>query len=434
MGKITVICNLTLDGVMQAPGRAAEDTRDGFEYGGWATPYSSDAMGRLLGDTGRASLLLGRRTYADFADFWPKQDPNPYTEALDKQQKYVVSTTLTEPLPWANSTVVKAADIAELKQSQNLLIFGSGVLINSIQDQIDEYKLLIHPLTLGTGRRLFTDHQELRLTDTVTTTTGVVIGTYLPKLSGDCGQLQGGVVAGEGEGRDAGVRAEGCADREVARDAADAVGEEARGEEVGRHGDSAGTAARAAGVSCCAGEDLGQAFACAGDVADLYRAVDAFGEQRGGGGAVEEGATVRRTGGGEDNTVDRSQVHASGEAVDENVGEDGIRTESASCMDQAGPPIRLAGDVHRSVIPAAQQQRHHHRFIAISNHSVDQPGQRRYVDIHEPQRDRQLRPLCGHQPNQRMHLTNTPRIRSSMGSCNQINSHDGAPTGSTARR
>ncbi|GAA1556750.1 dihydrofolate reductase family protein [Kribbella sancticallisti] len=180
MGKITVVCNLTLDGVMQAPGRPDEDTRDGFEYGGWAVPYSRDAMGRLMGDTGQGALLLGRRTYEGFADFWPKQTDNPYTEVLNRQQKYVVSNTLTDPLPWANSTVVKAADLEELKQDQNLVILGSGELIGSIHEQIHEYKLLIHPLTLGTGRRLFNGHTALELIDTVTTTTGVILATYRP--------------------------------------------------------------------------------------------------------------------------------------------------------------------------------------------------------------------------------------------------------------
>ncbi|MFC5263657.1 dihydrofolate reductase family protein [Kribbella qitaiheensis] len=184
MGKIVVVCNLTLDGVMQAPGRPDEDTRGGFEYGGWAVPYSHDAMGRVMGDPGAepAALLLGRRTYEDFADFWPKQEDNPYTEALNRQQKYVVSNTLAEPLPWANSTVVKAADIPALEEAQNLIILGSGALISSIQGQIDEYKLLIHPLVLGTGKRLFDPaaRQDLELTDSVTTTTGVIIATCRP--------------------------------------------------------------------------------------------------------------------------------------------------------------------------------------------------------------------------------------------------------------
>ncbi|WP_202880606.1 hypothetical protein [Kribbella amoyensis] len=86
---ITVICNLSLDGVMQAPGRADEDLRGDFAYGGWAAPYSADAMGRVLGERAgqEAGLLVGRETYQALADFWPKQPPNPYTEALDQQHK-----------------------------------------------------------------------------------------------------------------------------------------------------------------------------------------------------------------------------------------------------------------------------------------------------------------------------------------------------------
>jgi dihydrofolate reductase len=83
---ITMVCNVTLDGVMQAPGRPDEDPRDGFPYGGWAAPYSQDAMGRVLAErTGEGGMLLGRRTYEAFAEFWPKQPPNPYSEALNRQ-------------------------------------------------------------------------------------------------------------------------------------------------------------------------------------------------------------------------------------------------------------------------------------------------------------------------------------------------------------
>jgi dihydrofolate reductase len=183
MGKVTVVCNVTLDGVMQAPGRPDEDLRGGFEYGGWATPYSEDAMGRVLGSRAGmdGGMLLGRRTYEDFADFWPKQPANPYTEALNKQQKYVVSTTLTDP-SWVNSYVVTLDDVAGLKAEQNLVILGSGELIRSIPDLIDEYILLIHPLVLGTGQPLFgPTHENLQLTDSVTTTTGVIIATYEPQ-------------------------------------------------------------------------------------------------------------------------------------------------------------------------------------------------------------------------------------------------------------
>jgi len=191
MGKITVVCNVTLDGVMQAPGRPDEDTRDGFEHGGWATPYNKDAMGRVLGSRAGADggMLLGRRTYEDFAAFWPNQPANPYTDALNKQDKYVVSTTLRQT-SWVNSHLISPTDIAGLKAEQNLVILGSGNLIRSIPDLVDEYILLIHPLVLGAGQKLFgSTQQNLRLTDSVTTTTGVIIGTYQPAaVSGRSGR------------------------------------------------------------------------------------------------------------------------------------------------------------------------------------------------------------------------------------------------------
>jgi dihydrofolate reductase len=179
---ITVACNVTLDGVMQAPGRPDEDLRGDFPYGGWGTPYSQDAMGRVLAQRAGqfGGMLLGRRTYEQFADFWPKQPDNPYTEALNKQQKYVVSSTLHAPA-WVNSHVITLDDIPTLKADQNLIILGSGELIRSIPHLIDEYILLIHPLLLGTGRRLFeSQHQPLDLAHSETTTTGVVICTYKP--------------------------------------------------------------------------------------------------------------------------------------------------------------------------------------------------------------------------------------------------------------
>lgn len=184
MGKLTVITNLTLDGVMQAPGRPDEDERGGFAHGGWATPYSSDAMGRVLGSgTGEAAMLLGRRTYEDFAGFWPKQPANPYTEALNRMTKYVVSRTLTGSLPWQNSTVVDG-DVAALKKDRDLVVLGSGALIRSLLPHgvIDEFILLIHPLVLGEGQRLFDDDTEVKLdlVGAFGTTTGVVITTYRP--------------------------------------------------------------------------------------------------------------------------------------------------------------------------------------------------------------------------------------------------------------
>jgi dihydrofolate reductase len=176
---------------MQAPGRSDEDRRGGFEHGGWAQPYNDSvmaAMGEGMANTG--ALLLGRRTYEDFHGFWPKQKDNPFTEVLNNTQKYVASTTLKEPLPWSNSTLLKgdAADaVARLKEQpgKDLVILGSGELIQSLmrRNLVDEYVLLIHPLVLGSGRRLFPDggsFATLRLVDTKTTTTGVVIATYQP--------------------------------------------------------------------------------------------------------------------------------------------------------------------------------------------------------------------------------------------------------------
>lgn len=109
MSRVVVFMNLTLDGVMQAPGRADEDPRGGFRHGGWATPYaamSSSEAGESVPNFG--ALLLGRRTYEGLYDYWPKQVGNPMTEMLNNMQKNVVSTTLQEPLPWVNSTLLKA--------------------------------------------------------------------------------------------------------------------------------------------------------------------------------------------------------------------------------------------------------------------------------------------------------------------------------------
>jgi dihydrofolate reductase len=192
MSRVVVINHVTLDGVMQAPGRPDEDQRGGFEHGGWAQPYNDEVMGRVLGArmAQGGPLLLGRRTYEDFAGFWPKQKDNPYTEVLDNTQKYVASRTLNEPLPWRNSTLLPgdaAEAVAVLKEQseQDIGVLGSGALLQSLmrRNLVDEFLLLIHPLVLGSGRRLFPDggpRAALRLADSVTTTTGVVIATYQP--------------------------------------------------------------------------------------------------------------------------------------------------------------------------------------------------------------------------------------------------------------
>ncbi len=195
MGRIVVMNHVTLDGVMQGPGRADEDTRGGFTQGGWGhrsvTP--DDAVGKAMGERmaaggGLAGWLFGRRTYEDLLASWNAQG-GPFKDALNNSPKYVASTTLKEPLPWPNSTLLRGDIVDALRalkaQSGGVLaIMGSGVLIGSLMaaNLIDEYLLMIHPLVLGTGRRLFPGGVQvsLRLTDCVTTATGVVIATYEP--------------------------------------------------------------------------------------------------------------------------------------------------------------------------------------------------------------------------------------------------------------
>jgi dihydrofolate reductase len=195
MREITVFNSVTLDGVTQAPGRPDEDTRGGFANGGWAAPYMDEVMGRVAaeGMAGPGALLLGRRTYEDFHGFWPHQTDNPFTEVLDNTRKYVASRTLREPLPWRNSTLLEgdaAEAVARLKEQpgEDLTVLGSGELVQSLRrrDLVDRYVLLIHPLVLGSGRRLFPDGgpaSTLRLVGSVPTTTGVIIATYQPVAS-----------------------------------------------------------------------------------------------------------------------------------------------------------------------------------------------------------------------------------------------------------
>ena len=194
MGKLVVVNHMTLDGVMQAPARTDEDIRGGFAHGGWATANNDEVMAATLGrrmaegGSGRGGLLLGRRTYEDFYAVWPSRTGDPVSDLLNRTPKYVVSRTLTEPLPWSNSFLIDGDPteaVAELKQAlAGLTILGSGELIATLMaaDLIDEYLLLIHPLVFGTGRRLFPEgvHASLRLSDSVITTKGVMIATYEP--------------------------------------------------------------------------------------------------------------------------------------------------------------------------------------------------------------------------------------------------------------
>jgi dihydrofolate reductase len=188
MGKVIVMNWVTLDGVMQGPGRPDEDTRDGFEHGGWAAPYGDEATGAQMGERMGEdhAWLFGRRTYDGLLASWNAQG-GPFKDALNNTPKFVTSSNPATSLDWPNSTLLHGdvpAAVAELKESSgaNLVIMGSGELIGSLMaaDVIDEYLLMIAPLVLGTGRRLFTDgvQASLRLVESATTRTGVVMATY----------------------------------------------------------------------------------------------------------------------------------------------------------------------------------------------------------------------------------------------------------------
>jgi dihydrofolate reductase len=194
VGRIVVMNHVTLDGVMQGPGRPGEDTRGGFTHSGWglrSTPpeeVTKAMSARMAGGGGLAGWLFGRWTYEDLLASWNAKG-GPFKDALNNAPKYVASTTLKDPLPWPNSTLL-TADIVDAvralkEQSEGVLgIMGSGELISSLMvaNLIDEYLLMIHPLVLGTGRRLFPEGVEvpLRLAEGVITSTGVVIATYRP--------------------------------------------------------------------------------------------------------------------------------------------------------------------------------------------------------------------------------------------------------------
>ena len=189
--KIVVINNVTLDGVMQAPGRADEDTRGGFSYGGWASenvdepdPEIGAAMGVRMSQSD--GLLFGRRTYEDLLTTWNSRG-GPFKDALNAAQKFVVSQTLTDPLPWPNSTLLTGDvvdAVAELRSrpGRELHIMGSGQLIETLMAHqlVDEFLLMIFPVVLGGGRHLFSGdaHMELDLVDAKATHSGVVIATY----------------------------------------------------------------------------------------------------------------------------------------------------------------------------------------------------------------------------------------------------------------
>ena len=191
MRKIIAITQVTLDGVMQAPGGPAEDPRNGFTHGGWAMPFLDDALSRAIGETiaGEFDMLLGRRTYEIFAAYWPNQGDNPIAKAFNKATKYVVTRSLVR-FDWENAQPIGGAVVAEvrrLKASDGpaVQIWGSSELLQTLiaAELIDEYRIWVYPLVLGEGKRLFENGvppRGLALVETRSTPKGVLINTYRP--------------------------------------------------------------------------------------------------------------------------------------------------------------------------------------------------------------------------------------------------------------
>jgi len=184
MRKIIVLSFITLDGVMQAPGGPEEDTAEGFKYGGWSAPYFDEVVDKVMEKQMKpADLLLGRKTFEIFADYWPERaDVWP---GINDVTKYVMSNTM-EKSDWKNTVFLKTlADIEKLKNSKgsNIQVHGSGKLIQLLlkNDLVDELWLKIHPLTLGEGKKLFDDGTipaALTVTESLVTPTGVIIANY----------------------------------------------------------------------------------------------------------------------------------------------------------------------------------------------------------------------------------------------------------------
>jgi dihydrofolate reductase len=191
MRKLLVSTFLTLDGVMQAPGGPGEDDGDGFAHGGWSVHYWDDEVGRFMAETAGApfALVLGRRTYDIMAAHWPHATEEEGATVLNEATKYVASRG-RPTLKWQNSVLIKgdAADgIAALKQEDGpeLQVHGSANLIQTLlrHNLVDRYRLLVFPVVIGSGKRLFADGtvpSGLKLVDSRTSTTGVVMGTYEP--------------------------------------------------------------------------------------------------------------------------------------------------------------------------------------------------------------------------------------------------------------
>lgn len=191
MRKIIVSTFLTLDGIMQAPGAPNEDVDGGFRYGGWQAPYFEDDGMEVAATFHTAdALLLGRKTYDIFSAYWPNAKDVPFADAMNNITKYVASRT-KDKLGWQNSILLEgdvAESVVKLKQQEgkDIIVVGSGELAQTLMQHnlIDKYSLLIHPLVLGSGKRLFranSPRQDLELLESKTTKNGVSVMTYAVK-------------------------------------------------------------------------------------------------------------------------------------------------------------------------------------------------------------------------------------------------------------
>jgi dihydrofolate reductase len=191
MRKLIVSEFVTLDGVMQAPGGEDEDTEGGFSHGGWTHPYWHDDIGAHLGEALSQSdaFLLGRKTWQIHGEAFEPMTDNPFADILNAMPKYVVSTTLSDASAWRNSTLISdnvVEEIRALKEQpgKDIYVDGSSDLVHTLakHDLVDEYSLLVYPLVLGSGKKVFPDGERvnLRLVESRPFPSGVVLMRYVP--------------------------------------------------------------------------------------------------------------------------------------------------------------------------------------------------------------------------------------------------------------
>jgi dihydrofolate reductase len=203
MRKIIAISFVTMDGVMQAPGGPEEDTSGGFKYGGWQAHVMDDSLGEAVNEFLKPpfAMLLGHTTYNIFAAFWPKQDPdNPIAKPFNEATKYVVSHEPFEP-EWVNTQVLSGdvpAALRKLKAEDgpDMIVWGSGNLIQTLlrENLVDRMHVWTHPVTIGTGKRLFADgtlSARWKLVKSRVGDAGVIVATYEP-----AGELVTGTIGG----------------------------------------------------------------------------------------------------------------------------------------------------------------------------------------------------------------------------------------------